>query len=566
MPEKMDLTSISFDDLNDRMLRKLFDINPHSATAFGMHEPYDNHLPHGGKKRLEETLDLLEKWYAQAKDISKKETLSDDQRISLEVLRVAVDTQRFSLEDLPLWRMYPDGLEMPGSLILTMMSREYGTSESRFKAISSRIGELPRYLEEFRERFDGNKPVKLWTEMSINTCKGFPDFLKFLVEQAEGRVTQGTRERLRRNVGKSIPELEKHLIWLQSLLGGAVEDFQVGKDTFAKLLRVRGMEYTAEEMLKIAHRYLTEMKKERAEIAKRMSAQGTLERAYEIIWADSPSDFEGVLSETERQIDAARAFIKKHDLVTLEEGVVLHVLETPDFLRQAIPFAVLDMPAPFERVQTGLYIETRPSKPEDLAPMWNRAMIVNTAVHEAYPGHFHQGVMSNKKPWMHQLLQFLMSFDTIVTAYETQEGWAHYCEKMTYDQGFERTDAAAIIMLDAGIWRAVRVIYDIKLAYGEATIDEMVDLLSKEAMIPEAVARADVQGFSRTPGYPVSYLIGRHMVFELRKELQRRLGNKFDLKKFHDQLAMNGNLPFFLAREAVSKGMGVNGDPIRKLL
>jgi uncharacterized protein (DUF885 family) len=178
-------------------------------------------------------------------------------------------------------------------------------------------------------------------------------------------------------------------------------------------------------------------------------------------------------------------------------------------------------------------------------------------VHEAYPGHFHQGVMSNRKPWMHQLLQFLMSFDTIVTAYETQEGWAHYCEKMMYKRGFEKTDATAIIMLDAGIWRAVRVIYDIKLAYGEATVDEMVDLLSKEAMTPEAVARGDVQGFSRTPGYPVCYLIGRHMVFELRHELEKMLGPRFNLKRFHDLLAANGNLPFFLARAAVKRGMGV---------
>jgi len=168
--------------------------------------------------------------------------------------------------------------------------------------------------------------------------------------------------------------------------------------------------------------------------------------------------------------------------------------------------------------------------------------------------------MSKRRPWMHQLLEILMTFDTIVTAYETQEGWAHYCERMMYDQGFEHNDAAALTMLDGGIWRGVRVIYDVRLAYGEATIKEMAELLSEEASTPLSAAESDVKNFTRTPGYPLSYLIGRHMVFELKKELEGELGARFELKKFHDQLALNGNLPFFLAREAVRAGMGAKTD------
>jgi len=131
---------------------------------------------------------------------------------------------------------------------------------------------------------------------------------------------------------------------------------------------------------------------------------------------------------------------------------------------------------------------------------------------------------------------------------------------MMYEEGFERTDSAALIVLDAGIWRAVRVIYDVKLAYGEATTEDMAELLSQEASTPLCAAESDVSSFTRTPGYPLSYLIGRHMVFELRKDLEDRLGPRFDLKKFHDLLALNGNLPFFLAREAVRVGMGFKTD------
>jgi uncharacterized protein (DUF885 family) len=264
------------------------------------------------------------------------------------------------------------------------------------------------------------------------------------------------------------------------------------------------------------------------------------------------------MSETNAIVSKAKTYIKRRDLATLDPTGVLKVIETPEFMRDMVPTAATDLPGPFEKVPAGFYVQTRPKTDEELRGVWNHAMIVNTAVHEAYPGHFHQGVLSTKRPWMHQLLQMLMTSDTMVTAYETQEGWAHYCERMMYDEGFEHNDGAAIIMLDGGIWRAVRVIYDVKLCSGEATIEEMSRLLSKEANTPLSAAESDVKNFSRTPGYPLSYLIGRHMVFGLKKELQTRLGPQFDQKKFHDLLASNGNLPFFLARDAVMAGMGID--------
>jgi uncharacterized protein (DUF885 family) len=141
--------------------------------------------------------------------------------------------------------------------------------------------------------------------------------------------------------------------------------------------------------------------------------------------------------------------------------------------------------------------------------------------------------------------------DSMITAYETQEGWAHYCEKMMFDRGYKATDEAAIAMLDAAIWRACRVIYDIKLHFGEATIEQMADMLVREASATKDVAMSEVTGFSRTPGYPISYFAGRHMVLELRRRLEAELGSLFNERRFHDLIALNGNLPFCLAREVI---------------
>ena len=555
------MTSPRFEELNKRKLKRYFEVNPHMATQFGEHDPYDYHLPNGGEKRLTDTMLILDEWYAEVADIVRTENLSLDERISFEVLKVARDTHRFAIEDYPLWRMHPDALEIPGYLFLCMMYRDYWPFEMRMEAIASRLEELPRYLSEFRARFDGGaRPVRLWTESAVLSCRGFPGFLGSLVEYSRGRLTDDASNRLRKAVDGAKTRVAVHLEWLERLSKSAVDDFHMGKERFSKLLKIRGFPYTPDETLQIAQRYLSEMKADKARIVKNMSKEGTPEAAYEIVRADTPKDFDGVMSETHRIVQASKRFVQDHDLATLDSHAALRIIETPEFMLDMNPSAMTDMPAPFENVPTGIIVLTRPQTDEELRGVWNHAMIVNTAVHEAYPGHFHQGVMSNRRPWMHQLLQMLMTTDTMVTAYETQEGWAHYCEWMMYEEGFEHTDSAALIVLDAGIWRAVRVIYDVKLAYGEATTEDMAELLSQEASTPLCAAESDVSSFTRTPGYPLSYLIGRHMVFELRKDLEDRLGPRFDLKKFHDLLALNGNLPFFLAREAVRVGMGFKTD------
>ena len=555
------MASQRFEELNERMLTRLFEVNPHLATQFGRHDPYDYHLPNGSGRRLTDTMDILDEWHAEASEIVRFETLSFDERISFEVLRMARDTHRFAIEDYPLWRMSPDALEIPGDVFLVMLNRDYWPFEKRMEAVTARIEELPRYLREFRSRFDADaSPVRLWTESAVISCTGFPGFMEFLIGHAEGRVSDQAMERLRAAVREAKKETAIHLEWLRRLTKSSIDDFHMGKEKFSRLLKIRGFSYTPEDILEIARKHLAEMKSEKVRIAKRMSKAGTLEAAYEVVRKDTAKDFDGVMTETRQIVNAAKKFVEERDLATLDPEAVLKIIETPDFMVDTIPTAVTDMPAPFEEVSTGLYVQTRPRTEEELRGVWNHAMIVNTAVHEAYPGHFHQGVMSKRRPWMHQLLEILMTFDTIVTAYETQEGWAHYCERMMYDQGFEHNDAAALTMLDGGIWRGVRVIYDVRLAYGEATIKEMAELLSEEASTPLSAAESDVKNFTRTPGYPLSYLIGRHMVFELKKELEGELGARFELKKFHDQLALNGNLPFFLAREAVRAGMGAKTD------
>lgn len=550
------MSSEEFDALNNERVRELFRVNPDTGTRFGVHDPYDGMLPHGGFRRLEETAEVLTSWLQKAEKVAGSDELDDDQVISLEVLRMSEALQRFAIDDYPLWRMSPEATEVPGASLLLMLIRDYATTEKKATWISSRIGEMPRYLEEFRTRFNPGKPVKHWTHMSIESARGLPKFLRFLGDHFKMDVSDRIAADLSKNVARANEALKEHLDWLQNLEEHAVSDFAMGSDNLDKLLRTRGFELSADQILAFGEASVRSLKAERDEVSAMMTPGKGPEAAVAMMRADAPATFDDAFTETIKEVERAKQFMIDNGIATMDYDAKLHIVETPSFMASIIPTAALEMAAPFEERQQGVLLLTR-APSGALQNLYSRASIANLAVHEAYPGHFHQGVVSNKKPWMHQLSLMLIEPDTITPSWETQEGWGMYCETMMLEKGFRTTLADRHAMLDYAIWRACRIIYDVKFARGEASLDEMVGMFMKETNSSRKVAEDEVYGFSKTPGYGLSYLTGRQMVLDLKRNLVTELGGRFDERRFHDLMAESGNLPFHLAKRAVRRGFGL---------
>jgi hypothetical protein len=557
------MASKTFDELNEARLKEFLRINPDVGTFLGLHEPYDWQLPHGGFKKYDETRSFLKSWYTEASGVAKQEELTMEQMLSLKSLKTAIEVLQFSLDEYPHWKMNPDALEIPGGLLFIMLTRDYAPFDHRVSAMCSRIGRIPKHLEEFRTRFNGSKPVRAWTKMAIETAEEFPGFLSVIKESSQGRVSQSLYEDLAKNVSACEDGLKVHLDWLNGLIKNSIDDFAMGKKKFAKMIKIRKLGLTPSEMLKLGEKYLREFKSERERVAEKIAPGRGVDGAAEIVRANCSATFEDALKATEDVMNRAKQFIIDHDLATVYPDAKLGVVETPAFMAPMLPYAAIYEPSIFDKNQEGTYIVTRPKDPKDLGSHLNYASIVNTAVHEAYPGHFLQSVASNKKPWMF-LLAAIGGPDTIASTPETHEGWAHYCEKMMFDHGFEANDAAEFEMLNGAIWRACRIIADIKLAQGETTIEEMVEWMTKETGMARQPMEGEVNRYSHTPGQALSYMIGRHLMLELRADLEAKLGEKFSEKRFHDAVMDYGALPFDLLKEAVATELGV--EPAREPL
>lgn len=549
------MTSNEFDELNEQMLFKLMEINPDCATVSGMHEPFDRHLPQGGFQKIKDSLGLLEEWTRRADNVAASSPLSGVQEVSHQVLRFTLETYKFAVDDYPLWRMRPEAIEHPGTAMLMMLVRDYAPISARLAAMAARLGEMPRYLEQFRGRFAGTRTVRIWTEAALETCKAFPSFLDSSERLSSAHLDADTRTEMTRSVAGVKEELRTHTTWLEKMLDSATEDFAMGKDRYAKLMKIRGIPYTPDELLALSTEYLDEYKRRRETIGKTISGGGSVEDARKIVESDCPSSIDEVVDRTKVAVARAKEFILQHDLVSIPFDSRIHVMKTPDFLGGSTPWAATYLPAVFERSQDTVFLIGGSGDQKILGSTYNYHTIDCTAVHEAHPGHHHQGVMSNRRPWMHQLPHIMYTPETVSPPYESQEGWATYCERMMREKGFLGSDRHLLSILDYSVWTACRVFSDIKLSCGEATVDDMVDLAVSESGYPREFAEADVKGFTVLPGYGICYLVGRHLVNGLKRDLQQHLGHKFSEKRFHDLVAENGNLPFYLLEGEVKTGM-----------
>jgi uncharacterized protein (DUF885 family) len=528
-----------FEKFTKDFIEKFLEKNPDFATYLGLHEPYDYILPKGSTERLLENLKLMEEGLTRLRETVNPVKLSDDHKIDWEVLEKAYERWKFDFYERRIHELNPDVSEDLGGLIFIMFTRDYAPLEKRIDAIAARIEQMPRYLEEFRSRFEESYPVRLWTQLAIEKTQNLMGLFMFILQMVRGKVSDKTYERLQKAVENFYPVFKMHMEWLYNLLNKTLEEWAIGREKFERLLQLREIGMTSEEILQLGIKYLTELKAERERIARQIAPGKSVEEVLAMIESKAPKTFEEALEYTRRVMEEARRFVQEKGIATVYPEDVLLVEETPAFMTPVIPFAALMMPAKFDKPQIGIYVVTRPKDPANLGKHLNYPSIKNTAVHEAFPGHFLQGTVSNRGSIIRLLAE----------GSETIEGWAHYCEELMWEKGFINDLEARFTQINDMIWRAVRIIVDVKLSRGEMSFEEAVDMLVREAGISREAAVAEVNRYTQTPGYPLSYLLGKHLILKLKEEVKQKMGEKFDEKFFHNTITANGYLPISILRK-----------------
>ncbi|MEM3004798.1 MAG: DUF885 family protein, partial [Candidatus Bathyarchaeia archaeon] len=126
--------------------------------------------------------------------------------------------------------------------------------------------------------------------------------------------------------------------------------------------------------------------------------------------------------------------------------------------------------------------------------------------------------------------------------------------------GFDMSPEARFEQTADMVWRATRMILDIKLAKGEITHEEAVEYLIEQTGMERQIATVEVNEYAERPTYFLSYYLGKHMILKLRRDLMNKLGKNFDECKFHNVLLYSGSLPMRYIRRALEEAFNLKLD------
>ena len=509
-------------EIVQRFFDRLMELRPIEATYHGLHQ-HDHRLPEGTIAAVEEQQALVRRFQA--------ELALERNGLDLDLARYFAALMSFQLDEMRLWERMPEAPDQIGTGVFLLFARDLLPLRDRLEAIAGRIEAVPAYLAASREQL--RAPVRLWTEIALESVRELPGLFATVVEAAAGERTLARR--LEAAAAAANEAAEDFARWLEAdALPRGSDQWALGEEGFARLIELRELPDGPDAILALGRSYLAQVKEERASLIARNWPAHTVEEVNEIVRTQHPPSFESALVEYREVIGGAKEFVRGRGLATLPPDEELRVEPTPSFLRPVIPFAAYEPPARFDARQLGIYIVT-PQADGDLGEH-NRAAVLNTSVHEAYPGHHLQFACANRHPSLARLL----SADHAV---ELVEGWAHYCEQLMYEQGFSAGPEVRFVQLNDLIWRACRIVIDVELSSGRMTFDQAVDMLVGEAAMTRAGAVAEVKRYTFTPGYQLSYLYGKHLILQLRERRRRAEGRRFELRRFHDQLLYAGAVP-----------------------
>ncbi len=212
------------------------------------------------------------------------------------------------------------------------------------------------------------------------------------------------------------------------------------------------------------------------------------------------------------------------------------------------PLEVAPVPAYLEQTAAPAYYEPGApdgSRPGRLRVNTYRASSRNLYAVEAVT--YHEGL-----PGHHLQISIAQELDHVpafrkhehFTAYT--EGWGLYAEQLGKMAGFYQDPYSDYGRLEADLWRAIRLVVDTGVHHDHWTRQQMVDYFHQHSAIDEPSIQTEVDRYIAWPGQALAYKIGELKIVELRNQAQQELGDKFDLRAFHDQVLDAGALPLNL--------------------
>jgi uncharacterized protein (DUF885 family) len=529
----------------DDLLGYLHETHPTHATLDGIHV-HDDLLEDLSRHGIDAETRALSGYLRRLEEIDAS-GLTETERLEHRMLGAHLRGRMFELEEVRTWERNPQcyadiiASSLAGQALFT-----HAPVADRARRVLSKLRQTPRVIQAARDNI--KEPPGIFVKVGIETMRGALTFIDHDLPRAFASLDDmhllgdlaDAQVEASQAVGAYVEYLETEVA------PKARASFRMGLERFEQKVKLEeGLAIPVDKLLTIALRELNATQEAFRQLAGRMNGGDPIE-AWSKTKNEHPQPGE-LVSLAREQLDTLRTFLERQSIVTIPAGEPVTVAPTPEFYRWS--FASMWTPGPFESKPTRAYYYLTDADPswsadrqDEYLRDYNTPTLWSISVHEVYPGHFlHYQHLRRVESKVRKSIMFAPA--------SFVEGWAHYCEQMMVEAGFERQNAGFKLgQLAEALIRLVRVVVGIRLHTEDMSVEQGVRMFREEAYVEESTARREAERGTFDPTYLV-YTIGKLMLLKLRQDCRQRQGKSFSLRTFHDTLLGNGTAPFWLHRQ-----------------
>lgn len=419
----------------------------------------------------------------------------------------------------------------------------------KYTGITPGIEPLTQQVEErFREKLETPGllgPSKVQLEKDLENTSAYVTGIGLLLEKYKLTGYQDAFAKLKEQLASYDDFMRKEV------MSHARADFRLPPELYAIRLANSGIDYTPDELTRLAHQMFTELQTQTRPIAAKVAKERHLPSSdyRDVIAALKKDQIPGdqIMPHYRARLAEIEGIVRREHLVTLpDRPAIIRLASAAETAQQPAPHM---QPPPLinnhgERGQFVLPLETTGKGGETLkyddftfaAASWT------ITAHEARPGHELQFDAMVERGV--SLARALFAFNST-----NAEGWGLYSEWMMLPY---MPDDAKLVSLDYRLLRAARAFLDPELQQGKVTPEQAMQILEKDVVCSPAFATEEVERYTfRAPGQAPSYFDGYTRLLEIRAAAEKALGPKFNAQRFHDFILSQGLLPPDLLRKAV---------------
>jgi uncharacterized protein (DUF885 family) len=437
--------------------------------------------------------------------------------------------------------------------IYQLLTQSTLPKETNLANCVARMKEIPRAIATAKQTL--TRPPKQHLETAIRQNRGAIALYEKELFQLAGDTPQ--LPQLKAAAALIVAALRDYQQFLENeLLPRATGEWRIGRRKFAKKLELvldAGM--TADQVLADAEAEFDRVHQDMYVVSRQLwshyfpnlvlppdDAEGRRATIARVIAAVSQEHGkpEDLLANTRATVDRIRTFIRERNILRLPEPDLCQLIEMPEFKR-GNSIAYMENAPPLDPQAASFYAVSPPpadwgaDKVKSFLEEYNEHMLQILTIHEAYPGHYVQLEYANRNPsWIRKVLSSGVYI----------EGWAVYTEQTLLDQGYgERDLRLRLMQLKFYLRAVVNAILDHKMHCQNMTDDEAMKLMMEGAFQSEGEARLKVIRAKQSSTQLSTYFVGRMAHYRLRQAVQRELGDKFSLGRFHEAVLNEGSIP-----------------------